>query len=331
MRARIAAMVIAGVWVAATPGQPRFLLDSELYTDYSGGTGNEILTHYTYDNDGHRVERGVFDGGDTLADRLSTTEYSYDVGGLLLQEVLRNPAGDTLSIVQYVYDAEDRRVGVRMLRADLTLRYRDSLIYSDTLLTVMQRYNSADEMTFYHAFAYDLDGNLASDSLYEGSGAVFSPTQALLYSCGTDGRVETETSWRFVDTRWFVISTARMSYSDTLLVAVTTFEGDGATEALMDSMAYAHDLWGNRTREESYDSDRALVYSIDFTWTDTATLVARRSQGLAAERLAAARPNHRPQRFLLNGRRAGPSAAAAAAPVCGRGLTRVWGSHTTFR
>ncbi len=84
-----------------------------------------------------------------------------------------------------------------------------------------------------------------------------------------DSTIATESRRRFSGDQWYVISTTLMDYSDQGLVSATTYEGDGATKRLMDSLAYAVDEHGNRVREEHFDNERTKTYRIVFTWHDT--------------------------------------------------------------
>jgi YD repeat-containing protein len=60
-----------------------------------------------------------------------------------------------------------------------------------------------------------------------------------------------------------------MGYAAGSLVSVATHERDGVGTGMTDSLAYAYDANGNRTREEDYDGTQALIYRIVYTWRDT--------------------------------------------------------------
>ena len=78
-----------------------------------------------------------------------------------------------------------------------------------------------------------------------------------------------ETQWRLSGSAWYCISTAFMNYSAGSLVSVATHDRDGVGTGMTDSLAYAYDANGNRTKEEDYDGTPALVYRIVYTWRDT--------------------------------------------------------------
>lgn len=277
---------VALTWAAVAVAQSDFRLESELRTTYADVGNNAVLTCYTYNGSGERIAKTAYDGTDTLADELSTTAYTYDGNGNVGEELLLNAAGDTLSIVAYLYDASDNLVSTRVNRADGSLRFRDSLLYSGGNLTENHRYNAAGELTSYHAYSYS-GGLRVSDSLFEDAGGRLQATQAVAFAHDGADRVVKESNYRLVTGDWYLISTVLLTYTDSLLAAVAEYEGDGSTERLMDSLAYSHDTWGNRIREEGYDDEAVLVYAIDYTWEDMRTSVAVSSSAPRQQRLSA--------------------------------------------
>ncbi len=246
----------------------RFVLESELRTNFSGGGSISSLTAYHYDNDGNRIERRVFDGVDSTATLVSSVRYSYDAQGRCIEELLVDDGGDTLSIVRYTWGT-DGMLSAATLRKDGSVRFADSLRYTDGLMRVQGRYNAAGELTWYHSYSY-VNGLSATDSLYESNGgSEFVATQARIISHNADSTVASEAQWRVSGGQWYLISTKVMAYAQKILVAAMTYETDGASGRLIDSLAYTADSYGNRTFEAHFDSEREKTYYITYTWRDT--------------------------------------------------------------
>jgi hypothetical protein len=257
-------MLAQGICLA----QERFVLDAELRTNFSGGGSVSAYTAYHYDTEGNRVERRVFDGVDSAAALLSSVRYTYDAQDRCTEELLVDDGGDTLSIVRYTWGA-DGMLSAATLRKNGAVRFTDSLRYTGGLLSALERYNGAGERTWYRRYGYE-DGLAATDSLYEpDGGGGFAATQARLLSRNADSTVASEAQWRVAGGAWYLISTTVMSYTDKELVSATTYEGDGASLRLMDSLAYTVDSDGNRTLEEHFDNERTKTYAIAYTWRDT--------------------------------------------------------------
>lgn len=265
----------------------RFILRSELLTDYSGNTN--FLTCYNYDAQGNRLQERVWEGVDSITSPISMCKYSYNAGGMLDQELLLGTLGDTLSLARYIY-GNGLPVSVRVLRSDQTLRYLDSLLYDqNNRLVEMRRYNAAMGMTFYHRYSYAPSGRKTADSLYELQGpSTYVPTQAILFDYNTDGSVRTEASWRVSAAQWYLISTVKFGYSALLLASAATYEGNGAGTRMTDSLAYLYDSFGNRAQEERFDPDRVKLHRIVYSWFDTGTTRIARAAGpgLAAPKVS---------------------------------------------
>ncbi|MBD3239149.1 MAG: hypothetical protein GF331_01080 [Chitinivibrionales bacterium] len=257
-------MLAQGICLA----RERFVLDAELRTNFSGGGSVSAYTAYHYDTEGNRIERRVFDGVDSAAALMSSVRYSYDAQDRCIEELLVDDGGDTLSIVRYTWGA-DGMLSATTLRKNGAVRFTDSLRYTDGLLSALERYNAAGERTWYRRYGYE-DGLAATDSLYEpDGGGGFAATQARLLSRNADSTIATEAQWRVSGGAWYQISTTVMSYTDRALISATTYEGDGTSLRLMDSLAYTVDSDGNRTLEEHFDSERTKTYEIVYTWRDT--------------------------------------------------------------
>jgi hypothetical protein len=252
-------------------GTTRFLLESELRTDYNGSATNNFLTSYTYDTQGNRLLTRVWDGLDSINKTpISKCMISYTLNGLVAEELLLGQLGDTLSICRYAYK-DSMPVLCKVLRKDGTLRYSDSLLYDVNKHQVeMRRYTSASAMTYYHRYSYNVSGQKVADTLYEQVNApAYIPTQAVIFSYNTDGSVNSEASWRISGSQYYLIRTVKFGYSSLQLISATTYEGDGTSNVLMDSLAYAFDNFGNRTQEEEYDNARIKLHRIVYTWHDT--------------------------------------------------------------
>ena len=139
------ALLVPGVCLA----QERFVPESELRTNYSGGGSVSAYTAYHYDAEGNRIERRVFDGVDSAAALMSRVRYCYDAHDRCIEELLIDNVGDTLSIVRYAW-GDDGLLCAATLRGDGSVRFTDSLRYESGLLSVQERYNAAGELTWYH-------------------------------------------------------------------------------------------------------------------------------------------------------------------------------------
>ena len=272
-------MLAQGVCLA----QERFVLDAELRTNFSGGGSVSAYTAYHYDTEGNRIERRVFDGVDSAAALMSSVHYSYDAQDRCTEELLVDDGGDTLSIVRYTWGA-DGMLSAATLRKDGSVRFDDSLRYVGGVLRAQERYSAAGELTWYRNYGYE-GGLPAADTLYEpDGGGGFAATQARLLSRNADSTVASEAQWRVASGAWYLISTTMMAYTDKELVSATTYEGDGASLRLIDSLAFTVDSWGNRTLEEHFDNDRTKTYEIVYTWQDTQPTAAIASRAPVARK-----------------------------------------------
>lgn len=246
----------------------RFLLQTELRTNYNGGSSGKFFTGYTYDESGNRIQKRVFDGVDSAAALMSREVLSYDANGQLTQNLLLSATGDTLSIVRNIYGANGL-TAASTLNKDCSIRFIDSMFYSDGILTQQSRSNASGTKIFFNRYTYSV-GLLSADSLFEpdGSGG-FAPTQARRITHNTDSTVAQEVQWRKSGTAWYAVSTTKMTYSQKLLISTTVYETDGSSRALTDSLSYRYDGDGNRTKESHFDNERTLTYDIVYTWKDT--------------------------------------------------------------
>lgn len=253
--------------------QGTFRLESELRTNYSDGSTTKILTHYTYDANGIRIDKKAYNGADTLSSLMSATEYTYNASSQLAEELLL--AGtDTLCIIRYGYSGTNL-VSVRTLKKDGSLRFMDSLVYNTSGQIIDEcRYTTAG-MTFYHRYSYNTAGLKVSDTLYEKSGTAFVPKQAVLFAYNPDNTVSSEANYRETAGSWFLICTVKMAYSSGLLSSATEYEGDGTSNKVLDSLALSYDGNGNRIREENYNDEKELVYTIDYTWVEIVGIISQ--------------------------------------------------------
>lgn len=91
-------LLVIFLWVFSF-GNNRFVLESELRTDYDGSGVNNFLTAYTYDAQGNRLMKRVWAGIDSLSGPISRCSYSYTINGLVAEELLLDQLGDAPSIV----------------------------------------------------------------------------------------------------------------------------------------------------------------------------------------------------------------------------------------
>jgi hypothetical protein len=250
-------------------GENRFVLETEHRTNYAdNGTITQFLTKYTYDASGKRIQQRAWDGADSMVAPMSTIKFAYDIAGAVVEELLL-AGGDTMAIVRYAYSG-GKPVAIRTLSKDNSLRFMDSLIYDGQGRNVEeQRISSSGVKTFFHRYNFDAQGKKISDTLIELVSGSFAATQAILFAYNGDTTVATEAQWRLNGSSWYCICTAFMYYSSGTLVAVATYEREGAGTSMMDSLAYTYDAYGNRTKEEDYDGSKALTHRIAYSWRDT--------------------------------------------------------------
>ena len=271
-------MKLLSIWLLITVslcfGSSRFLLDAELRTNFSDNASTtQLLTGYTYDANGNRIQSRVWNGADSAVAPMSTDKFTYDGSGNVTEEFLLS-GSDTATIVRYVYSGGNL-VAVHTLSKNGTLRYADSLLYDGQGRNVEeQRISSAGVKTFYHRYTLNASGKTAADSLYELDSTLYVATQAVLFTYNTDTTVATETQWRQTSGSWYCISTAFMSYAAGSLASVATHERDGVGTAMIDSLAYTYDANNNRTKDEDYDGTKTLIYRIVYTWRDTQPTIA---------------------------------------------------------
>ena len=135
---------------------------------------------------------------------------------------------------------------------------------------------------------------MVADSLYEKVSSSYVAEQAVLFIYNSDTTVASEAQWLLSGDSWYCMSTAFMSYAAGSLVSVATHDRDGVGTAMTDSLVYAYDANGNRTREEDYDGTQTLVYMIVYTWRDTQPTIALMSGKLCGD-----------QRFVFSDRQGG--------------------------
>jgi hypothetical protein len=192
----------------------------------------------------------------------------YDVNGQITQDFLISPTGDTLSIVRNCYGVTGLTTA-STLNKDGSIRFIDSMFYSDGIVIEQSRCNASGAKVFLHRYTYT-GGLLKTDSLFEPDGAGgFTPTQAWLVFHNSDSTVTQEVQWRKSGAVWYVVGTTKMVYSQKMLISITMYETDGVSGALTDSLTYAYDQDGNRTKESHFDNEKTLTYDITYTWKDT--------------------------------------------------------------
>lgn len=250
-------------------GSARFLLDSELRTDYTDGAStNQFLTGYSYDVSGNRVQTRVWSGTDTTVAPGSISKFTYDTSGIITKELLLSGA-DTSSIVNYAYTG-GKLIAIHTLAKDGALRFTDSLLYDGQGNVIEeQRISSAGVKTFFHRYALNAQGKTVADSMYELVSGSYLASQAYIYVYNADSTVASETQWRLSSDSWDCISTAFMRYAARSLISVATHERDGSGTLMTDSLAYTYDVNGNRTKEEKFDGASTMVQRIVYSWRDT--------------------------------------------------------------
>jgi hypothetical protein len=241
-----------------------FVLDSELKMLFHPDTSSFFLTKYSYDSQGNRIEKSVYND----STRLSITRFIYNPGTFqLLREVLIN-GDDTLTISKRSYNNHENLICIKVFAADGAENYRDSITYDDDgICTAITRY-SGNAILFRHIFSYNKRGWKQTDTLLEPNGKTFSARQATIFIYDTDGRVTGEFSSRYMQGNWYPFNAIIMSYNNNMLTAVTKYDGDGSLYRLVDSVAMFFDEFGNRIQEQQYNNQRVLIRITEFKWKE---------------------------------------------------------------
>jgi hypothetical protein len=242
-----------------------YQLHQEIWTNLGGNGGASIGTSYRYDDKGSRILKETRPAADTLGPVLGSTSYTYDSLGRPLKTFLKGLT-DTLSAVEYRYDAKGNLSATFTEDKDGKVQLQDSLFYDNGGRLVEARRWAGSEKTQAHHFNYDSTGRLVSDTLYEKQGAGFLPAKAILTAYGPDGIPSNESHFRRVEDLWYLVQTVKMRYTAGKLTSLTRYLGDGAGATLADSIDYAYDRYGNRLHEKGFDEERQPTYSIDFEW-----------------------------------------------------------------
>lgn len=249
---------------------PQFLLVSELHTQLLSSPQSSLIWTYSYDADGNRSHRYIYVGNDTSSALNSLTSFGYNTDGTVASELV-SINNDTASLALFSYNLNGLLTSVSVYGDSLRFRYCDSLSYNGSLLSEQRRYNKNLAMTSYHQFSYNTIGQKTSDSTFEKSGSGFISVKAVTYQYGTNGKVAKEEQFRKVVNSWYKDSTSLLVYSGDHLQSTTIFGGAPSASTMCDSFAYSYDFNGNRQREEHYNSERVLAYTIDYTWKNTDT------------------------------------------------------------
>jgi hypothetical protein len=250
-------------------GVEGWFLQSELRTNFSEASSFSIFTAYTYNSDGKRVEKRVFEGVDSISALMNKERFVYDLKSRCIQDLLLNAAGDTLSIVRNLYGNNTSLESASILNKDGSVRFKDSLLYINGNLAEQRRYNSSASISIIHRYKYS-SGLCVVDSLFESNGVGgFIPTQARLISYNVDSTVSKEIIWRESGDQWYCISTSIMVYDQKHLSSVTTYETDALSKKMMDSVSFVFNDSGNLIKQTAFNNSRIKIYEIFNTWITT--------------------------------------------------------------
>jgi len=241
----------------------RFLLKSELHTQYGDNSFSQSFSAFYYDRYGNRIQIRSFTGADSNSSLMSSTVHAYDNQNRCIQSISLNSSGDTLSNIHYKYN-NTGLTSSTTLRGNGSISFKDSSIYTDGLLTELRRYNETGEILFFRRFSYS-NGLLRADSIFERQTG-FTATQSRIIARNADKTVSSETIWQVSNQNWYCISTTTMDYASGNLISATKYENDGTTRLIIDSLSYLYDENGNCIKSVHFDNDRNITYDIVFTW-----------------------------------------------------------------
>jgi hypothetical protein len=209
----------------------------------------------------------VFNGVDSTTSLLSRQVFTYDASLRLIKTILASAEGETLSITMKNYGPAGL-TDTSILNKNGGLRFKDSIIYINGIISEQRRYNSALSLTSFHHFTYT-SSLLTADTLFETDGAGgFVASSASIFNYNSDSTISSKTYWLKQDAAWYAINTTKMAYDDRFLDNVTTYQTDGSSGHLVDSIVFEYDNNGNRIKELKFDNERSLVYDIIYKWSD---------------------------------------------------------------
>jgi hypothetical protein len=269
MRRHLFILVILAPTLCFAAGS--YSLKSELHTNYLAGA-SKLFTVYSYDNGGMCTLKRVFNGVDSTTSLLSRQVFTYDASLRLIKTILASAEGETLSITMKNYGPAGL-TDTSILNKNGGLRFKDSIIYINGIISEQRRYNSALSLTSFHHFTYT-SSLLTADTLFETDGVGgFVASNATVFSYNADSTTSSKKFWLKQDASWYAIKTTKMTYVDGFLDNVSTYEADGSSNRMIDSIAFVYDNNGNRIKELRFDNERSLVYDIVYKWYDPKSAV----------------------------------------------------------
>lgn len=246
-----------------------YVIDHEVLTNNK--SGNKILSNYTYDDHGNIIQKRAYDGIDTSILAMSTIKYVFDSTFNLIAEILLSDL-DTLSRVYYTYSGENV-TAIKAYNQAGVLKFMDSLIYDIAGNCVEEQRITLAGKVFYHSYIYNASNQKITDTLFEANGAVYVSKQSVAYTYNIDSTVSLKQKYIKNSGQWLLKEKVVMSYNTGKLISATAYEGGGIGTTLIDSLVFAYDIFGNRIKEDKYDSEKQLAHSIDYTWEKILSII----------------------------------------------------------
>lgn len=262
MRIIFAKLIILAFFVSSF-SQGRYLLRSELLTNFGPSSTAARLTTYSFDNNGHTVQKLAYLGSDTASGLDNSTTYGYDSKQRLIIELLLNSGVDTTSLIYYSYDTNSNLSEIRTMVNKSGNWQIDSLKY-DSNQRLVQRWHYA-AIIDYHNYSYNASGQEITDTLFESTGAAFVPTQASIFDYSVSN-VTTQNDYFVTGGTWYPQQSTVTKYSNNHILSTAVYQPNGAIKALEDSLSYSYDTLGNKTQVSHYDKTGTRTYTIDYQW-----------------------------------------------------------------
>lgn len=241
-----------------------FRLVSETWTSDAPGTSGASLTRHTYDDHGFRTASRSW-VPDTTGSLATESFFSYDGSGRLVAGATRI-GSDTTSSFRNIYSNTGLLVATEVFGRVHAAKYVDSFTNPGPNRSTSWR-TAPTGIVLWSRHVDSIAGAGRSDTLFEpDSLGRLAASQASVDSLDGSGAVANRREWLRQDGIWYNTRTTWMSYSGGRLAAAASFQADGASRILEDSLDFAYDTWGNRLREAEFDGNRQPFQSWTYVW-----------------------------------------------------------------
>jgi antitoxin component YwqK of YwqJK toxin-antitoxin module len=238
-----------------------YLLQSRILTNF-GSSSPQRLTTYSYDNHGDSVKVTAFLGSDTLSTVDNSIMYGYDSRQRLISELHLLAGVDTTALIYYSYDTNGNLSVIRTMVTGGKWQ-TDSLKY-DSNQRLVQKWHYAT-ISDYHLYSYNASGQEVADTLFELFAAAFVPTQASIFDYSISNTI-TQKGYSFSGGIGNLWQSSITKYSNDRILSIAQYQNNGLSEIFVDSMTFAYDTLGNKTRVSHFSNKGERISTIDYQW-----------------------------------------------------------------